>query len=109
MRIKFGPKRDEVTGNGEVYMMRSLTFCILLTQYYLGNKIENEVGEACSTYGGRGELYIFFRRGNVEERDHLERPSVNGRIILRWIFRNWDVGAWIGLVWHRVGTGGGQL
>jgi hypothetical protein len=57
MRVKFGPKRDEVTGNGEVYMMRSLTFCIPLTQYYLGNQIENEVGEACSTYGGE-ERYI---------------------------------------------------
>jgi len=32
------------------------------------------------------------------ERDHLEYPDVDGRII-RWIFRNWDVGGmdWIGL------------
>jgi hypothetical protein len=25
--------------------------------------------------------------GNLRERDHLEEPSVDGRIILRWIFR----------------------
>ena len=30
--------------------------------------------------------------GNVKERDHLRDPGVDGRIILRWIFRKWDVG-----------------
>ena len=30
--------------------------------------------------------------GNLRERDHMEDPGVNGRIILRWIFRKWDVG-----------------
>jgi hypothetical protein len=28
----------------------------------------------------------------------LGDPGVDGRIILRWIFRKWDVGAWAGLV-----------
>jgi hypothetical protein len=32
------------------------------------------------------------------ERDHLKDPAVDRRIILKWIFRKWDVGAWIGLV-----------
>jgi len=39
----------------------------------------------------------------------LGRPSVDGRIILRWIFRKWDVGAWTGSICLRVGTGGGHL
>jgi hypothetical protein len=26
------------------------------------------------------------------ERDHMVDPHVDGRIILRWIFRKWDVG-----------------
>jgi hypothetical protein len=30
--------------------------------------------------------------GKPEERDHLENPGIDGRIILRWIFRKWDVG-----------------
>jgi hypothetical protein len=31
------------------------------------------------------------------------------RIILRWIFRKWDVGAYTRLIWHRIGTVGGHL
>jgi len=31
-------------------------------------------------------------RGKLRERDHLENPGLDGRIILRWIFRKWDVG-----------------
>jgi hypothetical protein len=27
---------------------------------------------------------------NNNNKDHLEDPSVDGRIILKWIFRNWD-------------------
>jgi hypothetical protein len=31
--------------------------------------------------------------GKPEGKNHLEDPRVDGRIILRWIFRKWDVGA----------------
>jgi hypothetical protein len=35
-------------------------------------------------------------------------PRVDGRIILKWILKKWD-GAWTGLSWLRIGTGGGLL
>jgi hypothetical protein len=41
---------------------------------------------------GRGEVYRGFWWGNLKERDHLEEPGVDGRIIIRGIFRKWDVG-----------------
>jgi hypothetical protein len=37
----------------------------------------------------------------------LEDPDVDGKIILRWVFRKWDVGTWTGLIWLKIGTGGG--
>jgi hypothetical protein len=35
--------------------------------------------------------------------------GVVGRIILRWIFRKWDVGVWAGSSWLKIGTGSGHL
>jgi len=39
---------------------------------------------------GKGEVCTVFWWENMRERNHLEEPGVNGRIILRWIFRKWD-------------------
>ena len=52
---------------------------------------------------GRGEEYTGSWWENLRERDHLGDPRVNGRIILRWVFRKWDVGGmdWIGLAEDR--------
>jgi hypothetical protein len=49
--------------------------------------------------------YTGFWWGNLRERDHLEDPDSDGRIILIWIFRKWDVGAGL----DRAGRGYGQV
>jgi hypothetical protein len=47
--------------------------------------------------------------GNLRERGHWGDPDVDGRIILKLIFRKWNVMAWTGSMWLRIGTGGGHL
>ena len=37
-------------------------------------------------------MYTGFWYGNLRVRDHLEDPGIDGMILLRWIFRKWDVG-----------------
>ena len=36
--------------------------------------------------------FIMFRWGDAWKRNQLEDPGVDGRIILKWIFRKWDGG-----------------
>ena len=47
--------------------------------------------------------------GKLMERVHLEDPGLDGKIILRWIFRKGVAGEWTGLTWLRIGTDGGLL
>jgi hypothetical protein len=58
---------------------------------------------------GRVDVYAGFWWGNLKERNHLEYPGIDGKIILRWIFRKCDVGAWTGLIWLKIRTGSGHL
>ena len=45
----------------------------------------------------------------MRERGHLEDPGVDGRKILRSIFRKWDVGIWTGSNLLKIGTGDGYV
>ena len=47
--------------------------------------------------------------GNRREGDHWGDLGVDGRIILGWISRRWDVCIETGLGWPRIETGGGRL
>jgi hypothetical protein len=46
--------------------------------------------------------------GKPEGKSHWGDPDVDGRIILRWIFRKWE-GVETGWSWLRIGTGGDHL
>jgi hypothetical protein len=41
---------------------------------------------------GRGEVYTGFWWRYLRERAHLEETGVDGRIILKWIFKKCNVG-----------------
>jgi hypothetical protein len=54
-------------------------------------------------------VYTGFGWGKLREREHLEYPGGDERIILRCIFRKWVVGVWTGSSWLKIRTGGGHL
>jgi hypothetical protein len=58
---------------------------------------------------GTGEVNTGCWWEDLKERDHLKHIGIDGRIVLNWIFKKWDVGAWKGLIWLRIGTGSGCL
>ena len=57
----------------------------------------------------RGDACTGFWCGNLGEKYHWGEPVVDERIILRSIFRKWDLGVWTGSTWLRIGAGGGHL
>ena len=81
-----------------------------VTALSMGGKIEkNEMGGACGTYGGSGEVCTGFWWGSLREGDHLGDPDVEGKIILRRKFRKWERVWETGWSWLRIGTAGGHL
>jgi len=55
----------------------------------------------------RGVYRVLVRK--LDGKRLLGRPRHRWGIILRWNFRKWDVEAWTGLIWLRIGTGGEHL
>jgi hypothetical protein len=84
--------------------MRSY-WSVLHTKFYLVDQIKkNEIGGACSIYGAEERCIQGFG-GKTWRKSHLEGPSLDGRIIFRWIYRKWNGGH--GLDW--LGSGEGQV
>ena len=78
--------------------------------YYSGDQIKkNEMGVACEAYGGEERCIYGFGGGDLRVRGYLEDLGIDGRIILKWMLRKWDGEAYTGLIWLRIGTGGGRV
>jgi hypothetical protein len=90
-RLIFGRKRDEVTGewrnlhNEELYDLYSPNSIRVIK-----SKRIRGAGNVVHMGKRRGVYRVLV--GKQEERDQLEHPGVDGRKILRWIFRKWDGG-----------------
>ena len=95
------PKRDEVTR--EWRKLHNEEFNDLYSSPNIVRVIKSKMrGAGHVARMGRGEACAGFWWGNQRENDHLGYPGVDGRIILRWSFRTWDVGAWTGSSWLRI-------
>ena len=99
LRIIFGPKRDEVTGEwrklhneefNDLYSSPNI-IQVITSRTMSWARREARMGER------RGLYRVLVRK--PEEIDNLEDPGVDGRIILRWT----------GFIWLRTGTGGEHL
>jgi hypothetical protein len=84
LRRIFGPKRDEVTGewrilhNEELHdLYSSPTIVQVIKSRWAGHVARLGMGEACTGFWWE----------NLRERDHWGESGVDGRIIIRWIFR----------------------
>ena len=109
LRRIFGPKRDKVIGEwrrlhneelSDLYASPNIVQVIKLRRM-------RWAGHVARMYERRGECRMFM--GKPEGKNHFEDPRIDGRILLRWFFRKWDVVAWTGSIWLRTGTGGGHL
>ena len=109
LRRIFGPKRNKVTR--EWRKLYNEEFNDMYSSPNIVRVIKSRRMKWAGHVGRMGERRGVYRVlvGKPGEKNHLEDLDVDGTIILRWIFRKWDVGVWTGSSWLRIGTGGGHL
>jgi hypothetical protein len=109
LRRVFGAKRDKVTGEWRKLHNKELNdlyFSPTIVRVIKSRRMR-WVGHVARM--GMGETFTAFWCEKLRERDYWRGPDVDGRIILRCIFRKWDVGVWTGLSRFTIETGGGHL
>ena len=109
LRKIFGPRRDEVTGEWRRLHNEELN------DLYSSPNIVQVIKSRRMRWAGHvacmGEERAVYRVlvGKPEGRNHWGDLGVDGRIILGWISRKWDVCIRTGLGWPRIETGVGHL
>jgi hypothetical protein len=109
LRRVFGHKRNEVTGerrklhNEELKDLYSLPNIVRVVKSrrirWAGHVVR--MGEDIDAHMVLWE--------SLRERGHWGDQDIDGRIILRWIFRKLEGVVGTGWSWFRIGTGGGLL
>ena len=102
LRRIFGPRRDEVNGEWRELYNKVLNdlYCSPNRFRVIKSRRMRKAGHVARMGDRRGVSGFWWE--TLRERDHMEDPGIDGRIILRCIFRKWDVWTW-------TGTGGGHL
>ena len=109
LRRIFGPKRDGVTGqwrkvhNEELNDLYSSPNIV----WVIKSRRMRWAGHVARMEDGRSVHKVLV--GKPEGKRHWGDQDVDGRIILRWIFRKWEGVVGTGWGWLRIGTGGGYL
>jgi hypothetical protein len=101
LRRIFGPKGNEVTGEWRKLHIEELNDLNSVPNIVrvIKSRRMRWAGHVARVGESRGVYRVLV--GNLRERE--------GGIILKWVFRKWDMKAWTELIWLRIGTGGGLL
>ena len=84
----------------------SLCVCVCKMYIIIFIKIHSVLLSTAETNSSVKCIHILLK---IREQEHLEDPCVEGRIILKGVFRKWAVRAWTGSNWCRIGTSGRHL
>jgi len=109
LRRIFGPKRDEVTGDWGKLHKEELNdlYCSPNIVRVIKSRRMRWAGHVAGMGERRGVYKVLV--GKPAGKNHLVDPGVDGRVILRWIFRKWDVGAWTAPSWLGIRADGGNV